>query len=147
MQDYPQLRLSNQLCFPLYACSKELVRCYAPLLEPYSLTYTHYITMMVIWEKGEVTVSELGKALYLDSGTLSPVLKRLESNGYIRRTRKADDERCVVVTPTEEGLAIQEKLKDVPKAVGCCLNLDASEAATLYGLLYKMLSGIRPESS
>ncbi|MBO4424862.1 MAG: MarR family transcriptional regulator [Spirochaetales bacterium] len=142
MQDYPQLRLSNQLCFPLYACSKELVRCYAPLLEPYSLTYTHYITMMVIWEKGEVTVSELGKALYLDSGTLSPVLKRLESNCYIRRTRKSDDERCVVVTPTEEGLAIQEKLKDVPKAVGCCLNLDASEAATLYGLLYKMLSGM-----
>ena len=143
MQDYPQLRLSNQLCFPLYACSKELVRCYAPLLEPYSLTYTHYITMMVIWEKGEVTVSELGKALYLDSGTLTPVLKRLESNGYIKRNRKANDERCVIVTATEEGLALQEKLKDVPQNVGCCLNLDASEAATLYGLLYKMLSGIR----
>ncbi len=100
MQDYPQLRLSNQLCFPLYACSKELVRCYAPLLEPYNLTYTHYIAMMVIWEQGEVTVSDLGKTLYLDSGTLTPVLKKLEANGYVRRTRKADDERCVIISPT-----------------------------------------------
>ncbi len=142
MGDYPQLRLENQICFPLYACAKEIVRCYAPLLEPYNLTYTHYITMMVIWEKREVTVSELGKALCLDSGTLTPVLKKLESHGYVKRTRKAEDERCVVITPTEEGLALQEKLKDVPYQVGCSIKLEPSEAAQLYGLLNKVLAGL-----
>ncbi len=99
--DFPQLKLENQICFPLYACSKELVRRYAPLLEPYKLTYTHYIAMMVIWEKGSVTVSELGSKLFLDSGTLTPVLKKLESHGYITRERSTEDERCVMVCPTE----------------------------------------------
>lgn len=138
-RDYPQLRLCNQLCFPLYACSKELVRRYAPLLEPYSLTYTHYIAMMVIWEKGSLTVSELGKVLYLDSGTLTPVLKKLESRGYITRTRKADDERCVIVTATQEGLELQEKLKDVPAQIGCNVKLSPEDAQQLYLLLHKML--------
>ena len=136
---YPQLRLCNQLCFPLYACSKELVRRYAPLLEPYGLTYTHYIAMMVIWEKGSLTVSELGKALYLDSGTLTPVLKKLESRGYITRTRKADDERCVMVTPTQAGLELQEKLKDVPAQIGCSVRLSPEDARQLYVLLHRML--------
>jgi len=139
MHDYPQLRLSNQLCFPLYACSKELVRCYAPLLEPYNLTYTHYIAMMVIWEKGEVTVSDLGKTLYLDSGTLTPVLKKLEANGYVRRTRKADDERCVIVSPTEEGWKLQERVSGVPACVAGRVSLTPEEAGTLYSLLGKML--------
>lgn len=141
MDDYPQLRLDNQLCFPLYACSKELVRHYAPLLEPYKLTYTHYIAMMVIWQKREITVSDLGKILYLDSGTLTPVLKKLEANGYVRRTRKADDERCVVVSPTEEGWKLQESLAQVPASVGSCVRLTSEEAVTLYGLLHKMLKG------
>ena len=139
MKDYPQLRLGSQLCFPLYACSKEIVRRYAPLLEPYNLTYTHYIVMMVLWEKKEVTVSDLGKQLYLDSGTLTPVLKKLEAHGYVARSRRADDERCVVVSPTQEGWDLQEKLSGVPAAIGGCMNLSAEEAATLYGLLYKVL--------
>lgn len=141
MDDYPQLRLGNQLCFPLYAASKEIVRRYAPLLEPYNLTYTHYIAMMVIWEKGEVTVSDLGKTLYLDSGTLTPVLKKLEANGYVRRTRKADDERCVIVSPTEEGWKLQERVSGVPACVASCVNLTPEEAGTLYALLGKMLKG------
>ena len=139
MKDYPQLRLGSQLCFPLYACSKEIVRRYAPLLEPYNLTYTHYIVMMVLWEKKEVTVSDLGKQLYLDSGTLTPVLKKLEARGYVARSRRADDERCVVVSPTQEGWDLQEKLSGVPAAIGGCMNLSPEEAATLYGLLYKVL--------
>ena len=142
MADYPQLRLGTQICFPLYACAKEIVRRYTPFLEPFNLTYTHYITMMVIWEKGEVTVSELGKALCLDSGTLTPVLKKLEAHGYVKRTRKADDERCVVITPTAEGLALQEKLKDVPMNVGSCIRLEASEASQLYALLHKVLASL-----
>lgn len=139
--DFPQLKLENQICFPLYACSKELVRRYAPLLEPYKLTYTHYIAMMVIWEKGSVTVSELGSKLFLDSGTLTPVLKKLESHGYITRERSTEDERCVMVCPTEAGWELREKLKDVPASVGCNVKLDEQEAKTLYYLLNKMISG------
>ena len=139
--DFPQLKLENQICFPLYACSKELVRRYAPLLEPYQLTYTHYIAMMVIWEKGSVTVSELGSKLFLDSGTLTPVLKKLESHGYITRERSTEDERCVMVCPSEAGWELREKLKDVPAKVGCNVKLDEQEAKTLYYLLNKMISG------
>lgn len=139
--DFPQLKLENQICFPLYACSKELVRRYAPLLEPYNLTYTHYIAMMVIWEKGSVTVSELGNRLLLDSGTLTPVLKKLETHGYVCRERKADDERCVLVSPTEAGWELREILKDVPAKVGCNIKLDEQEAKTLYYLLYKVIGG------
>ena len=139
--DFPQLKLENQICFPLYACSKELVRRYAPLLEPYQLTYTHYIAMMVIWEKGSVTVSELGSKLFLDSGTLTPVLKKLESHGYITRERSTEDERCVMVCPSEAGWELREKLKDVPARVGCNVKLDEQEAKTLYYLLNKMISG------
>ncbi len=139
--DFPQLKLENQICFPLYACSKELVRRYAPLLEPYKLTYTHYIAMMVIWEKGSVTVSELGSKLFLDSGTLTPVLKKLESHGYITRERSTEDERCVMVCPSEAGWELREKLKDVPASVGCNVKLDEQEAKTLYYLLNKMIRG------
>ena len=142
MDDYPQLRLENQLCFPLYACSKEIVRRYAPLLEPYRLTYTHYIVMMALWEHGEMGVSDLGKVLYLDSGTLTPVLKKLEANGYVSRSRRADDERCVTVSPTEEGMALREKLCSVPGKLGDCVALSSEEAATLYRLLYKVLGGL-----
>ena len=141
--DYPQLRLGNQICFPLYACSKELVRRYAPLLEPFNLTYTHYIAMMVIWEMEEVSVSELGKRLLLDSGTLTPVLKKLEAHGYITRARKENDERMVMVSPTESGWELQEKLKDVPATVGCCLGLSKEDAVQLYKILNRMLDNYR----
>ena len=141
MTKYPQLKLENQICFPLYACAKEITRSYLPLLEPYNLTYTHYIVMMVLWEKESVTVSDLGKALSLDSGTLTPVLKKLEANGDVIRTRAADDERRVVVCPTDSGWELQEKLKDVPKELGSCVRLSADEAKTLYSLLYKVMEG------
>ena len=142
MDDYPQLRLGNQLCFPLYAASKEIVRRYSPVLEPFGLTYTQYIVMMALWERKEITVSDLGSMLYLDSGTLTPVLKKLESNGYVIRSRKADDERCVIVSPTEEGWKLRERLAMVPAEVGSCVRLTPDEAKTLYGLLYKILKGL-----
>jgi len=141
MTDYPQLRLENQICFPLYACAKEITRRYVPLLEPFNLTYTHYIVMMVIWEKGEVTVSELGKTLFLDSGTLTPVLKRLQSNGYVERKRKDTDERCVIITPTGKGMELQKKLSSIPREIGSCVRLSPDEARLLYGLLYKVIDG------
>ena len=141
MTKYPQLKLENQLCFPLYACAKEIVRRYSPLLEPYNLTYTHYIVMMVLWEREEITVSELGRILLLDSGTLTPVLKKLETNGYVQRTRLKDDERCVIAKPTELGWELQDKLADVPERIGSCVNLEPEDAVRLHELLYKVLKG------
>ena len=141
MDKYPQLKLENQLCFPLYACAKEITRRYVPLLEPYNLTYTHYIVMMVLWEKGELSVTELGKALSLDSGTLTPVLKKLEANGYVSRRRSSDDERSVIASPTEKGWDLQQKLSSVPQEIGSCVKLSAEEARLLYGLLYKVIEG------
>jgi len=142
MTKYPQLKLENQLCFPLYACAKEIVRRYGPLLEPHNLTYTQYIVMMVLWEREEVTVSELGKIILLDSGTLTPVLKKLEANGYVQRTRLKDDERCVVASPTEAGWELQDKLADVPSRIGNCLNLEMEDAVQLQQLLIKVLKGM-----
>ncbi len=141
MNQYPQLKLENQLCFPLYACAKEITRRYVPLLEPYNLTYTHYIVMMVLWEKGELTVTDLGKALSLDSGTLTPVLKKLEANGYVKRRRSSDDERSVLASPTDKGWDLQEKLSSVPQEIGSCVKLTPEEARLLYGLLYKVIDG------
>lgn len=141
MNQYPQLRLENQLCFPLYACAKEITRRYVPLLEPYNLTYTHYIVMMVLWEKEELSVTELGKALSLDSGTLTPVLKKLEANGYVKRRRSADDERSVIASPTDKGWELQSKLSSVPQEIGNCVKLSPEESRLLYGLLYKVING------
>ncbi len=142
MTKYPQLKLENQLCFPLYACAKEIVRKYGPLLEPYNLTYTQYIVMMVLWEREEITVSELGRIILLDSGTLTPVLKKLEANGYVQRTRRKDDERCVVASPTEKGWELQDRLADVPSKIGNCLNLEVEDAVKLQQLLVKVLKGM-----
>ena len=137
---YGALLLENQLCFPLYACSREVIKRYRPHLDALGLTYTQYIALMVIWAEGTVSVRDLGKRLYLDSGTLTPVLKTLEKMGVITRRRSAEDERVLLVTITEAGLALRDKAIDVPKAVTGCVNLDAEEAATLYRLLYKVLA-------
>ena len=139
MNKYESLRLENQLCFPLYAASREVVKLYHPYLSELDITYTQYITLMVLWEQKKASVKELGEKLHLDSGTLTPVLKKLESRGYITRTRKADDERCVIVTATQEGLELQEKLKDVPAQIGCNVKLSPEDAQQLYVLLHKML--------
>ena len=137
---YDALLLENQLCFPLYACSREVIKRYRPHLDALGLTYTQYVVLMVIWAEGTIAVRDLGKRLYLDSGTLTPVLKTLEKMGVITRRRSAEDERVLLVTITEAGLALRDKAIDVPKAVAGCVNLEAEEAATLYRLLYKVLA-------
>jgi len=133
------LRLENQMCFPLYVCSKEVIRRYKPFLDPLDLTYTQYITLMVLWEKETIVVKDLGDRLYLDSGTLTPVLKKLEAKGYIERRRCAQDERSVIVTLTEQGRALQEKAGCVPQQMSACVVLTQEERAQLRGLLQKML--------
>lgn len=133
------LKLENQLCFPLYVCAKEVVRRYTPLLEPLGLTYTQYIAMMVLWEHKSITVKELGKKLYLDSGTLTPMLKKMEKAGWLVRERSKSDERVVVVTIAPEGEQLQEKAADVPLKMSRCLKLADDEAAQLYSLLNVLL--------
>ncbi|QAT41831.1 MarR family winged helix-turn-helix transcriptional regulator [Aminipila luticellarii] len=133
------LKLENQLCFPLYAASKEIVNRYKPFLDKIDLTYTQYIVMMVLWEHKSISVKELGKHLYLDSGTLTPVLKRLESKGFVERIRSLEDERNVNVTLTETGEGLKEKAVSIPSEMGKCLPLSPEEAKTLYTLLYKLL--------
>ncbi len=136
---YEALKLKNQLCFPLYACSKEIVKAYKQYLDEIDLTYTQYITMMVMWEHKELRVKDVGKYLYLDSGTLTPLLKRLEEKGYIKRQRSAEDERDLIVTITESGEALKERAVKVPEKLGACVDLDAEKAQALYSILYEII--------
>ena len=136
---YDCLKLENQLCFPLYACSKEVIRRYKPYLDKLDLTYTQYIAMMVMWEKKEVTVTELGKYLYLDSGTLTPVLKKLEEKNYVIRNRSKEDERNLIVSITQEGEDLKEQAVQIPMSLSACVNVKPQEAQQLYQLLYKLL--------
>lgn len=134
-----KLRLKNQLCFPMYACAKEIVRRYTPLLEPFGLTYTQYITMMVLWEHKTITIKDLGKCLFLDSGTLTPMLKKMERSGWILRTRSKEDERIVVVSITECGEELQDKVAEVPIKMAKCVEFESEDAMQLYTLLNKMM--------
>ncbi len=136
---YECLRLENQLCFPLYASSREILKKYTPLLKELDITYTQYIALMVLWECKEVSIKDLCKKLYLDTGTLSPMLKSMEKRNLLKRSRKADDERVVTVKITDEGIALREKAVSIPQKVGACLPLEKEEAETLYRLLYKIL--------
>ncbi|MCM1047185.1 MAG: MarR family transcriptional regulator [Clostridiales bacterium] len=136
---YDCLKLENQLCFPLYACSKEVIRRYKPYLDRLDLTYTQYIAMMVMWEKKEVNVKELGEYLYLDSGTLTPLLKKLEEKNYVMRKRSKEDERNLIVSITKEGEALKEQAVSVPAELSACVNMEPQEAQQLYQLLYKLL--------
>ena len=136
---YDHLKLENQLCFPLYACSKELVKAYKPFLDELDLTYTQYITMMVMWEHKELRVKEVGKYLYLDSSTLTPLLKRLEEKGYVTRRRSVEDERDLIVTITEHGEELKKKASSVPQRLSACISLEPQKAQTLYALLHEML--------
>lgn len=140
LERYDALLLENQLCFPLYAASREVVKRYRPHLDALGLTYTQYIVLMVVWAEGTVSVRDLGRRLYLDSGTLTPVLKTLEKAGFITRRRSPEDERVLLVTITEEGIALRERAMDVPAAMKGCVSLDQQEAETLYRLLYKVLA-------
>ena len=140
---YDALLLQNQLCFPLYAVSKEVVRLYKPFLDEIGLTYTQYIAMMVLWEKRSLTVKELGEYLYLDSGTLTPLLKKMEAQGIVSRQRNAADERSVIVSVTDAGEALRARAANIPERIGACLPLTKAEAETLYQLLYKVLHSIQ----
>lgn len=139
-ENYDGLKLENQLCFPLYACSKEIIRRYKPLLDELDLTYTQYIVMMVLWEKRRVNVKELGKCLFLDSGTLTPVLKKLEDKGYVTRNRAKEDERNLIISITEKGVQLKSKAKNIPKKIGKCINLNKKETMEMYKIMYKLLS-------
>ncbi|MBQ4604179.1 MAG: MarR family transcriptional regulator, partial [Clostridia bacterium] len=126
-------------CFPLYACSREIVKRYKPFLDEIGLTYTQYIAMMVMWERKSVNVKELGECLYLDSGTLTPLLKKLESKGYVTRMRSDKDERNLVVAITDEGEKLKDKAVEIPFQIAGCTNLTPEEGVQLYGILYKIL--------
>lgn len=137
--NYDNLKLSRQLCFPLYACARETIKLYTPHLDKIGLTYTQYITMMVLWERKSMTAKELGKILYLDSGTLTPLLKKLEGKNLLTRRRSEADERNLVITLTEEGEALREEALHIPEEMIQCVNLEKEEIHTMYRLLYKML--------
>ncbi|MBR6360380.1 MAG: MarR family transcriptional regulator [Clostridia bacterium] len=145
MDKYESLKLDNQLCFPLYAAGKEVVRKYHALLDELGLTYTQYITLMVLWETDGVSVKDLGGRLLLDSGTLTPLLKSLEKKGFVTRRRGDADERMVFVYLTEEGLALRDRAVGIPPRIAECVNLTREEAKTLYSLLNKLISGLTGE--
>lgn len=137
---YDALKLDNQICFPLYAASKEIVKRYKPFLDEIGLTYTQYITMLVLWEKEKIGAKELGEKLYLDSGTLTPVLKSLEQKGLLTRTRPACDERTLVAQLTEKGRQLKDQALSIPgKMVSSCVGVTPEEATQLYVILYKIL--------
>ncbi len=139
MEKYDVLKLENQLCFPLYACAREIVKKYRPFLDELGLTYTQYIAMMVFWEERTCSAKALGEKLFLDSGTITPVLKSLEVKGLVKRERASTDERLLIVKITQKGLDLRERAVEVPKKIASCVNLSDDEALTLYKILYKIL--------
>ena len=139
-KDYEMLKLGNQLCFPLYAAARKVVALYTPYLKPLGLTYTQYIALMVLWEEREITTGDLGKRLYLDSGTLNPLLKKLSDKGIVRRERSSSDERVIMIAITDAGLDLREKLKDVPAKIGSCVDMQQSEMKRLYDDLYEIIN-------
>ena len=144
-QNYDALKLKSQLCFPLYAASREIIKQYRPHLEKLGLTYTQYITMIVLWEDGQIGGRELGQKLFLDSGTLTPVLKSLEAKGLLSRSRSDKDERVLLVEPTPAGMELREKALAVPENMQSCMPLSQEEALLLHHLVYKILSHFEEE--
>ena len=140
---YDTLRLENQLCFPLYAASREIIKNYKPFLDELDLTYTQYITLMLLWENKNMRVKEIGEMLYLDSGTLTPLLKKLEGKGLITRARSPEDERNLNVTITEAGEELRDRALDIPTKIMATTGLTAEETEALYHLLYQVLSAVK----
>ena len=134
------LKLCNQLCFPLYAAARRATGVYTPYLKPLGLTYTQYIVFLVLWEEDHLPVSEIGERLLLDSGTLTPLLKKMEAQGYLTRTRSKQDERSVLVDLTDKGRALKQQALQIPQQMSQCVRLSAEERKTLYRLLYKLLA-------
>lgn len=141
-EEYPQLRLDAQLCFPLYASARKVVNAYNPLLKPLGLTYTQYIVFLAMWEHGRETVGELCRRLYLDCGTITPLLKKMEESGWLTRCRCKEDERVVYVALTEQGWAMREQVKEIPQQMGGCVSMSREDAETLYVLLHRLLDSM-----
>ena len=138
--DYKEMmKLDHQLCFPLYAASRNVINLYTPVLKPFGLTYTQYIVLLVLWEKDLIPVGDLCEKLMLDSGTISPLLKKLQDMGYVAKERSQKDDRIVIVSLTKQGKDLQKKMKDVPAQVGSCIRLSPEKAKVLYELLYELL--------
>ena len=142
-EKYECLKLSKQLCFPLYACSREMIKLYKPWLDELGLTYTQYITMMVLWEHKSMTVKALGQELYLDSGTLTPLLKKLEEKGLVTRRRSDQDERILIVTITELGEDMKDRALHIPAEMTTCVNLPKEDIRNLYRMLHQMLEYVK----
>jgi len=140
---YDALELKNQLCFPVYALSREIVKKYRPYLDPLDLTYTQYIAMIVLWEVERINVKDLGERLYLDSGTLTPVLKSLESKGFITRKRNSSDERVLDVSLTEKGIALKDRAAHIPGELTKYVNFNHEEMRALYNAVYKLLERLK----
>jgi DNA-binding MarR family transcriptional regulator len=139
MSTYEQLKLENQLCFPMYACARGIVKRYTPLFKPLGITYTQYLVFLVLWEEDGLKVGDLGGRLFLDSGTLTPLLKKLEEKGLLTRRRCEEDERVVRVFLTDEGRALRAKALTIPASVGSCVSLSEADARDLYRILYTLL--------
>ena len=140
--EYPQLKLDNQICFPLYACARKVIGAYTPLLKPLGLTYTQYIVLLELWEKEKEKVGDLCHRLYLDCGTITPMLKKMEESGWLTRCRCKADERVVYVALTDKGRALREEAKNIPLQMAKCVSLSREESYELYGLLHKLLDSI-----
>lgn len=139
------LRLDNQLCFPLYACARMVTNLYTPFLKPLGLTYTQYLVFMVLWEQDDVTVGSLCERLFLDSGTITPLLKKMEEKGFVSRYRCPEDERCVKVCLTEAGRDMKEKVLLIPAQVGSCVHLSQKEIIEFKRLLGKVMNTLNVE--
>ena len=133
------MKLDNQLCFPIYAASRVITSLYTPYLKPLGLTYTQYILFLVLWENDGLTVGEICKRLMLDSGTLSPILKKLRQQGYIEKQQNAADERSFIITLTDRGRELQTQAKDIPLQVGSCVNIAPEKALQLRDMLNELL--------
>jgi len=147
MQTDQTLKLENQICFAIYACSRELTKLYRPLLQELGLTYTQYVTMLALWEQDQVTVSTLGAKLYLDSGTLTPLLKKLEAAGHITRTRDKNDERNVVIALTEQGRQLREKAVDIPEKLLCQLDASPEEGGFLLTQMQELMARVQQRTN
>ncbi|MBO4391706.1 MAG: MarR family transcriptional regulator [Clostridia bacterium] len=142
-EKYDALKLENQICFPLYAASREIIKKYRPFLDGIGLTYTQYIAMMVLWEEKSINVKSLGEKLFLDSGTLSPVIKSLEEKELVFKTRDKSDERTVTVGLTENGEKLKDKAAEIPHKMAKCVSMEQGDALQLYTLLYKLLDTLK----
>ena len=135
------LKLGSQLCFPLYAASRKIINAYTPILKPLGITYTQFIVFMVLWENDNLAVGEIGARLHLDNGTLTPLLKKMEKEGFISRKRSPQDERTVIISLTKDGLKMKDKARDIPKKIKSCVNLSSEDAGELYRILYQLIDG------